>query len=93
VNTDSTSKCGVCCRLSEQTDGWWTVHNYKTDPPTVSDLCPSCYRNKSLLALREIIMDELKAIKMDDTDPAVRMGMETMKMRCIAIVRDTIFND
>jgi hypothetical protein len=38
-------------------------------------------------------MDELKAIKMNDTDPAVRMGMETMKMRCIAIVRDTIFND
>jgi hypothetical protein len=90
---DISTKCSGCPRSSSHGDGWWTVHNYKTDPPTVSEICPSCYRNKSLLALRETIIDELKAIKISDTDPAVRMGMETMKMRCIAIVRDLTFND
>ena len=85
----SISKCNGCRRSSKETDGWWTVFELQRE----YSLCPSCYRNKSLLALRETIIDELKAIKMSDTDPAVRMGMETMKMRCIAIVRDLSFND
>jgi hypothetical protein len=88
-----TSKCGVCPRSSSIGDGWWTVNNYKTDPPTVYDLCPSCYRNKSLLAYRDTLLEAINAIQLSHSDPAIKMGMEMMKNRCEAIVRDTTFND
>lgn len=87
------SKCGNCRRESKERDGWWTVHNYKTDPPTVSDLCPSCYRNKSLLAYRDILLEAIEAIKCPDDDKDFRTGMEVMKLRCMATIRDTVFND
>ena len=87
-----TSKCGVCPRSSSIGDGWWAVHNYKTDPPTVYDLCPSCYRNKSLLAYRDTLLEQIKAIQLSHSEPDIKMGMELMKLRCEAIVRDTEFN-
>lgn len=88
-----TSKCGVCPRSSSQGDGWWSVNNYKTDPPTVYELCPSCYRNKSLLAYRDTLLEAIEAINTKDKDKAFTIAMDAMKVRCIAVVRDTPFND
>jgi hypothetical protein len=88
-----TSKCGVCPRSSSVGDGWWAVHDYKTDPPTVYDLCPSCYRNKSLLAYRDTLLEAIDAILMSHSNPDEKMGMELMKNRIKSIVRDTTFND
>jgi hypothetical protein len=87
------SKCGVCPRSSSQGDGWWTVHNYKTEPPTVYDLCPSCYRNKSLIAYKETMIEALQEIKITDSDPSIHVAMQVMKQRCMAVVRDLTFND
>jgi hypothetical protein len=88
-----TSKCGVCPRSSSIGDGWWAVHNYKTDPPTVYDLCPSCYRNKSLLAYRDTLLEAIQAIDTKDEDHDFTIAMEVMRLRCIAVIRDTTFND
>lgn len=88
-----TSNCGNCKRTSKEKDGWWTVHNYKTEPPTVSDLCPSCYRNKSLLAYRDTLIDAINEIDTKDDDRAVTIAMNVMKIRCIKLLRDTPFND
>lgn len=87
------SKCGNCKRESRETDGWWTVNSFKTDPPTVYDLCPSCYRNKSLLAYRDTLLEAIDAILMSHSNPDEKMGMELMKNRIKSIVRDTTFND
>lgn len=88
-----TSNCANCKRTSKEKDGWWTVHNYKTETPTVSNLCPSCYRNKSLLAYRDTLLEAIDAILMSHSNPDEKMGMELMKSRIKAIVRDTVFND
>jgi hypothetical protein len=88
-----TSKCGVCPRSSSVGDGWWAVHDYKTEPPTVYELCPSCYRNKSLIAYRETIIEALEAIKITDQEPALHVAMQVMKQHCIGKVRDLPFND
>jgi hypothetical protein len=88
-----TSNCANCKRTSKEKDGWWTVHNYKTEPPTVSDLCPSCYRNKSLLAYRDTLIDAINEIDTKDDDRAVTIAMNVMKIRCIKLLRDTPFND
>jgi hypothetical protein len=88
-----TSKCSVCPQSSSNGVGWWTAHNYKTDPPTVSNLCPSCYRNKSLIAYRETIIEALEAIKITDQEPALHVAMQVMKQHCIGKVRDLKFND
>ena len=85
----STTKCNGCRRSSSKGDGWWTVYELQRE----YSICPSCYRNKSLLALRETLMDRMKDLETFDSDPAIKMGMEMMKMRCIAIVRDTTFNN
>lgn len=85
----STTECYGCHRSSKQTDGWWIVHELQRE----YSFCPSCYRNKSLLALRETFMDRIKLLETLDSDPAIKMGMEMMKMRCIAIIRDTVFNN
>jgi hypothetical protein len=87
------SKCNICRRSSDQTDGWWAVHEYKTEPPTVYQLCPSCYRNKSLLAYRDTIIEALEAIKITDQEPALHVAMQVMKQHCIGKVRDLPFND
>ena len=83
------SKCNVCHRLSNETDGWWTVWELQRE----YSLCPSCYRNKSLLAYRDTLLEAINAIQLSHSDPAIKMGMEMMKNRCEAIVRDTKFND
>jgi len=89
----STSSCKVCRRSSGQTDGWWTVHDYKTEPVTSYKLCAGCYRNKSLLAYRDTIIEALEAIKITDQEPALHVAMQVMKQHCIGKVRDLPFNE
>jgi hypothetical protein len=85
------SNCNNCHRSSDQTDGWWQVINH----PTGGDysLCPSCYRNKSLQAYRDTIIEALEAIKITDQEPALHVAMQVMKQHCIGKVRDLSFND
>jgi hypothetical protein len=83
------SKCGVCKRESKQTEGWWSVYELQRQ----YDLCPSCYRNKSLLAYRDTIIEALEAIKITDQEPALHVAMQVMKQHCIGKVRDLPFND
>jgi hypothetical protein len=85
----TTVSCHGCRRSSKHSDGWWSVQELLR----TYSLCPRCYRNKSLLALRETLMDRIKELETLDSDPAIKMGMELMKMRCIAIIRDTAFNN
>jgi hypothetical protein len=87
------SKCGYCPRSSSVGDGWWQVHDYKTEPPTVSHQCPSCYRNKSLLVYRDTLLEAIQAIDTKDEDHDFTIAMEVMRLRCIAVIRDTTFND
>jgi hypothetical protein len=87
------TKCSICPRSSSIGDGWWQVHDYKTEPPTVSDLCPSCYRNKSLLAYRDTLLEVIEKINIPYDNGSEWTGMEVMKLRCIAAIRDTAFND
>jgi len=87
------TKCSVCPRSSSIGDGWWTIHNYKTEPVTVSNLCPTCYYNKSLITYRDTLLEIIEKIEMPYADGAEKIGMELMKLRCIAAVRDTAFND
>lgn len=83
------SKCHKCHRSSSQTDGWWTVYELQRE----YSLCPSCYRNKSLLAYRDTIIEALEAIKITDQEPALHVAMQVMKQHCVGIVRDLPFND
>ena len=83
------SKCNVCKRESKQTDGWWTVYELQRQ----YELCPSCYRNKSLIAYRDTIIEALEAIKITDQEPALHVAMQVMKQHCIGKVRDLSFND
>jgi hypothetical protein len=84
-----TTKCNGCKRSSKQTDGWWTVYELQRE----YSLCPSCYRNKSLLAYRDTIIEALEAIKITDQEPALHVAMQVMKQHCIGKVRDLPFND
>ena len=82
------TKCNKCKREAKSTDGWWEVvelqrHYY---------LCPSCYRNVSLIAYRDTLLERIKAIDIPYSDPSEKLGMDIMKLRCEAIVRDTVFN-
>ena len=83
------SKCHVCKRESKQTEGWWSVYELQRQ----YELCPSCYRNKSLLAYRDTIIEALEAIKITDQEPALHVAMQVMKQHCISKVRDLPFND
>ena len=83
------SKCNVCHRSSKETDGWWTVWELQRE----YSLCPSCYRNKSLLAYRDTLLEIIESLDVIDSDPSILIGMQIMKLRCKAIVRDTKFND
>jgi len=83
------SKCNVCHRSSKETDGWWTIWELQRE----YSLCPSCYRNKSLLAYRDTIIEALEAIKITDQEPALHVAMQVMKQHCIGKVRDLPFND
>jgi hypothetical protein len=83
------TKCNQCKREAKSTDGWWTVYELQRE----YSLCPSCYRNKSLLAYRDTLLEAIDAILMSHSNPDEKMGMELMKSRIKAIVRDTVFND
>lgn len=83
------SKCNVCHRSSKETDGWWTVWELQRE----YSLCPSCYRNKSLLAYRDTLLELIQAIDTKDEDNDFTIAMEVMRLRCIAVIRDTPFND
>jgi hypothetical protein len=75
------TECGNCHRSSKETEGWWTV----SELLRTYALCPRCYRNRSLLAYRETLLEAMQAIDTTDKDYAL--------MQCIAIVRDTKFNE
>jgi len=83
------SKCNVCHRSSKETDGWWTVWELQRE----YSLCPSCYRNKSLLAYRDTLLELIQGIDTKDEDNEFTIAMEVMRLRCIAVIRDTPFND
>lgn len=83
------SKCNICHRSSKETDGWWTVWELQRE----YSLCPSCYRNKSLLAYRDTLLELIQAIDTKDEDNEFTIAMEVMRLRCIAVIRDTPFND
>jgi hypothetical protein len=83
------SKCNSCKRESKQTEGWWKVNELLRE----YYLCPACYRNKSLVAYRETLLELIQAIDTKDEDHGFTIAMEVMKLRCIAVVRDTKFND
>ena len=83
------SKCNVCHRSSKETDGWWTVWELQRE----YSLCHSCYRNKSLLAYRDTLLELIQAIDTKDEDNDFTIAMEVMRLRCIAVIRDTAFND
>jgi hypothetical protein len=82
------SKCNKCKRESKETDGWWTVYELQRQ----YELCPSCYRNKSLIAYRDTLLERIDALDLAYEDGSEWQGMEVMKLRCKAIVRDTVFN-
>jgi len=75
------TECGNCHRSSKETDGWWIV----SELLRTYSLCPRCYRNRSLVAYRETLLELLEAIDATDSYDALRQS--------IAIVRDTKFND
>jgi hypothetical protein len=85
-----TIKCNNCKRTTEQTDGWWRI----IDHPTAGDynLCHSCYRMKSLHAYRDTLLELIKEIQVSHSEPQIKMGMEVMRNRCEAIVRDTVLD-
>ena len=84
----SKNKCNSCKRESNQTEGWWEVielqrHYY---------LCPRCYRNVSLNAYRDTLLERIDALDIPYDNPSEKLGMDVMKLRCEAIIRDTVFN-
>jgi len=85
-----TNNCNDCHRSSNQTDGWWHV----VDHPAKGDysLCPACYRNRSIKAYRDTLIEVLESIKITDQEPALHVAMQVMKQHCIGKVRDTQFN-
>jgi hypothetical protein len=82
------SKCNICKIESKQTEGWWKVNELLRE----YYLCPSCYRNKSLIAYRDTLLERIDALDLPYEDGSEWQGMEVMKLRCKAIVRDTVFN-
>jgi len=64
------------------------------DHPARGDfmLCPACYRNQSIKAYRDTLLEAIRSIKLSHSEPDIKMGMELMKLRCEALVRDTEFN-
>jgi len=85
----SKTECNNCHRSSKETDGWWTV----SELLRTYALCPRCYRNRSLMAYRDTLLEAIIALQISHSDPAIKMGMEMMKQQCSAIVRDTRIND
>ena len=82
-------ECHNCHRSSKETDGWWTV----SELLQTYSLCPRCYRNRSLLAYRDTLLEAITALDTKDDDRAVTVAMNVMKIRCLAVIRDTRIND
>ena len=93
------TKCNNCHLSSKQTEGWWTVRDYKTvinidtDEAIEFKLCPRCYRNRSLLAYRDTLLELINDLDTNDDDRAVKIAMDVMKIRCIQIIRNTKINE
>lgn len=83
------TECGNCHRTSKETEGWWTV----SELLRTYSLCPRCYRNKSLLAYRDTLLEAINAITINHPTPDVRLGMQTAKAEAYGIIRDIKFND
>jgi len=82
------TKCNGCKRESKEIDYWWEF----IERDRRYFFCPSCYRNKSLIAYRDTLLERIKDIQLSHSEPDIKMGMEMMRNRCEAIVRDTVFN-
>ena len=84
-----TTECHNCHRSSKETDGWWTV----SELLQTYALCPRCYRNRSLLAYRDTLLEAITALDTKDDDRTVKVAMDVMKIRCLQVIRDTRIND
>jgi len=83
------TECHSCHRSSKETDGWWTV----SELLRTYSLCPRCYRNRSLLAYRDTLLEAINYMTVDHPDPSVKLGMQTAKAEAYIIIRDLKFND
>jgi NAD-dependent SIR2 family protein deacetylase len=83
-----TNECDNCHRSSKETEGWWTVSELNR----TYELCPRCYRNRSLLAYRDTLLEAMLRTEISHSDPLVKLGMEIMHGHCANIIRDTKFN-
>jgi hypothetical protein len=83
------TECNNCHRSSKETDGWWTV----SELLRTYALCPRCYRNRSLLAYRDTLLEAITALDTKDDDRLVEVAMNVMKIRCLALIRQTRIND
>ena len=83
-----TTKCDNCHQSSKETEGWWTVSELNR----TYELCPRCYRNRSLLAYRDTLLEAITALDTKDDDRTVKVAMDAMKIRCLAVIRDSKFN-
>ncbi len=46
-----------------------------------------------MLAYRDTLLEAIQAIDTKDEDHDFTIAMEVMRLRCIAVIRDTTFND
>ena len=83
------TECNNCHRSSKETDGWWTV----SELLRTYGLCPRCYRNRSLMAYRERLLEAITALDTKDDDRLVEVAMNVMKIRCLQVIRYTRIND
>tara|TARA_R110000868_G_scaffold224490_1_gene476620 strand:- start:162 stop:422 length:261 start_codon:yes stop_codon:yes gene_type:complete len=84
-----TTECHNCHRSSKETDGWWSVQELLR----TYHLCPRCYRNRSLLAYRDTLLEAITELDTKDDDRSVTAAMNVMKIRCLQVIRDTRIND
>jgi len=84
-----TNECDNCHRSSKETEGWWTVSELNR----TYELCPRCYRNRSLMAYCDTLLELITALDTKDDDRTVTVAMNVMKIRCLQVIRDTPIND
>jgi len=78
------STCANCHRSSKQSDGWWEV----AELLRTYELCPSCYRMRSLQAQRERIIERVETLNAKHPDTAVAMGMRLMQTEVRQLIKD-----
>jgi len=84
-----TNECDNCHRSSKETEGWWTVSELNR----TYELCPRCYRNRSLLAYRDTLLEAINRMTVNHPVPDVRLGMQTAKSEAYEIIRDLKCNE